>query len=339
MHTKLQDLPPKWARFCLDIQSFIEDLTGEGIKGRKFLVAFSGGPDSLALLRVMDFIKARSGISIAAVHLNHMLRDEADTEKDFVLKVCTGLGISLKMGKSNVKSFARATNTGIEEAARIIRYNFVRAVAARQRADYILTGHHLNDLAEDVLMRMVRGTGWPGLSGMTGYDRDRKLVRPLLLTPKKTILDFLGAVGQEYMIDKSNEDKSFSRNKVRLELVPLLEEINPGFLKSVANLWKLGRIDGEHWESTLKAIPGISGDGARYLSRKTLEHLSRATRLRLYKKILDELGPGQGLFDNLMELDELWQQGTGNKMIRFPGEKFGKIIKKGIMFGTSKNMT
>lgn len=333
---KLQDLPPRWARFCLEIQLFMEELLGKSIKGGKFLLAFSGGPDSLALLRVLGFIRPRAGIDVSAVHLNHMLRTEADDEKDFVLKICAGLGVPVIHGKSDVSSFARIRNIGIEEAARIIRYRFAGSAAARQKADYILTGHHLNDLAEDVLMRLARGAGWPGLSGMTGFDPERKLVRPFLLTPKKTILDFLAAINQEYMVDKSNADKSFLRNKVRLRIVPRFEEINPDFLKSVANLWRLGRIDEDHWECILRTTPGTDREEGKYFFPETLEPLSRATRLRLYKNMLDELGPGQALFENLLELDQLWLRGSGNKRVLFPGNKFARILKRGIMFGLNE---
>lgn len=333
MRLKLQNLPPAWARFCLDIQSFTEQLVGESIKGKKLLVAFSGGADSTALLRVMDFIRVRSGITISAVHLNHLLRPGAYAEEEFVRRLCSDLDIRITSGRSNVSAFARIKKTGLEEAARTVRYNFVLALATRQKADYILTGHHLNDLAEDIIMRLGRGTGWPGLSGMPGFDPARKLVRPFLLTPRQKILDFLSILGQEYMCDSSNEDVSFSRNKIRHEAFPVLEKVHPGVMKSFACLWKLGRIDKDYWRGFLKKIPVATHDEGKYVSCGTLESLPRAARLRLYKKVLDELGPGQALFDGLYDLDQLWQQNAGNKTIQFPGNKFGRICKKGVIFG------
>lgn len=333
---KLQDLPPKWARFCLDTQSFIQGLVKESIKGKKFLAAYSGGADSTALIRVLDFLRSRTDIHVFAVHLNHMLRPEADAEQAFARDLCQSLGIPLKCGRSKVSSLARAGKTGIEEAARKARYSFIRAVAARQGADFILTGHHLNDLAEDVLLRMGRGAGWPGISGMPGYDPERKLVRPFLLTPKKTLIEFLNALGQDFMRDQSNRDASFSRNRVRLEVVPLMEEISPGFLNSVAGLWKLGRIDERHWEKKLAGVSRTEKDGHVFVSKESLTGQSKAARLRLYKQILDNLGPGQALSVNLFDLDRLWRQGRGNKTVQFPGNKFGKIIERGILFGTGR---
>lgn len=332
-YKKLQDLPSRWARFCLDIQSFMEELIQEEIHGRKLLVSLSGGPDSSALLRIMKYIRPRTGINIFAVHLNHMLRPGADKEEDFTRKMCAGFAIPLECGKRDVFSFAQTGKMGIEEAARALRYDFIQEAAARLKADYILTGHHLNDLAEDILMRLSRGAVWPGLSGMSAYDPERKLVRPLLLTPRKTILEFLDAIGQEYMLDESNEDKSFLRNRIRLDLVPVFEEINPGFLSSAANLWKLGRIDEDHFKSILMAVPITDRKQGKHVSFEALKSLSKAIRLRLYKKLLDDLGPGQVLFDNLHELDRLWQEGKGGKIVQFPGDKFGMVDHKGILFG------
>lgn len=333
MRLKLQNLPPAWARFCLDVQSFTERLLGESIKDKKLLIAFSGGADSTALLRVMDLIRVRTRISISAVHLNHMLRSGAHAEQEFARGLCSDLAIPIICGRSNVSAYARIKKTGLEEAARTVRYNFILALAARQNADYILTGHHLNDLAEDIIMRLGRGTGWPGLSGMAGFDPARKLVRPFLLTPREKILDFLRLLGQDYMCDSSNKDVSFTRNKVRHEVLPVLEGMNPGILKSIAGLWKLGRIDGDYWQGLLKNIPVATRDEGKYVFSSTLESLPRAARLRLYKKVLDELGPGQALFDNLYDLDQLWKKNAGNKTIQFPGNKFGRIFKKGIIFG------
>lgn len=333
MYCKLQDLPPGWARFCVNIQSFMEEMIQKSLKGKKLLLALSGGPDSMGLLRVLDFLRPRAGFFLSSVHLNHMLREESSFEQDFVRKQCSALQISLRAGSSDVPSYSRWKNKGIEESARIIRYRFIKDVAVREGADFILTAHHLNDLAEDLLMRLGRGAGWPGLCGMKGFDPERKLIRPFIITPKKNILDFLDLLNQDYVTDRSNEDLSFTRNKVGLKIVPLMEEINPGFLKSVANLWRLGRLDEQFWEDVLDSINPEQDGSERFFAYEDLCSLSKAGRLRLYKNILGRLGPGQSLASNLWELDKCWESGTGGKMIMFPGNKFAKIENKGIRFG------
>ncbi|WP_035244525.1 tRNA lysidine(34) synthetase TilS [Desulfonatronovibrio hydrogenovorans] len=332
MYSKLQELPPKWARFCLNIQSCMEEMTGQPIKDSHLLIAFSAGPDSMALLRILDFVRQRARIRLSAFHVNHMLRDEARTEQDFAVQECSRLGIPIQWVEVDVRSFAKAEKIGTEEAGRKLRYEHLLKAASRDNADYILTGHQLNDLAEDMVMRLCRGTGWPGLAGMSGFDPKRKLLRPLILTPKQSILDFLDVIDQPYIKDPSNKEMSFLRNRVRHELIPLLENINPGFLKSASGLWKLGKIDTEYWDGQISQVKVVeSGDG-KWLPQESLLSLSQAARLRLYKDVLDRLGPGQVLLGNLLDLDRLWAKGDGNREVGFPGSKIARIVKKGILF-------
>lgn len=332
-YTKLQELPPQWARFCLEHQAFMENLTRQSMQGKKIVLALSGGTDSMALLRILHFLMPRTGMKLSAVHLNHMLRNNALEDEKLAREQCLKLGIDFRAGRSRVSSYARLTKTGIEEAGRILRHRFVFMEAARQGADYVATGHNLNDLGEDILMRLGRGAGWPGLAGMTGYDPGRKLLRPLLLTSRDRISEFLESIGQNWARDESNMDVSFSRNRVRHELVPLMENIYPGFLKSVANLWKLGRMDDAYWAQALEKSAGDALNSKDYYDHRTLSAMNQSMRLRLYKHVLDRKGPGQALFENLMELDQLWRQGRGNKVIRFPGGKFARTVQKGILFG------
>ncbi len=334
MYFRLQELPPGWARFCVNIQSFMEEMIQKSLKGKKLLLALSGGPDSIGLLRVLDFLRPRAGFFLSAVHLNHMLREESSFEQSFVQQQCLSLSIPLHVGNSDVRSYSRWKKKGIEESARIIRYRFIKDVAVKEGVDFILTAHHLNDLAEDVLMRLGRGAGWPGLCGMKGFDPERQLMRPFITTPKKNILDFLDLLNQDYVSDRSNEDLFFTRNKVGLKIVPLMEEINPGFLKSIVSLWRLGRLDEQFWDDALNSICFIQEGSESFFTYEDLSSLSKAGRLRLYKNILDKLGPGQSLASNLWELDKCWESGVGGKMIMFPGNKFAKIEKKGIRFGS-----
>ncbi|MFW5730619.1 MAG: tRNA lysidine(34) synthetase TilS [Desulfonatronovibrionaceae bacterium] len=332
-YSKLQELPPLWARFCLRHQDFMEMLTRQSMQDKKVVLALSGGADSMALLRILHFLIPRTGLKLTAVHLNHMLRDNAQNDEKLAREQCLKLGIDFRAGHSRVASYARLTRTGTEEAARILRYRFLFMEAARRNADYVVTGHNLNDLAEDVLMRLGRGAGWPGLAGMAGYDPGRKLLRPLLLTSREKITDFLENLGQVWSRDESNLDVSFSRNRVRHELVPLMKSIYPGFFRSVANLWKLGRMDEAYWAEVLEHSADKALTGKDYYDHQTLSAMNQAARLRLYKQVLDRKGPGHVLFENLTELDRLWMQGRGGKVIRFPGRKFARIVQRGILFG------
>ncbi len=330
-YEKIQDLPAQWAHFCLGISSFVHKEVGLNLKGKKVLVGFSGGPDSAALVLVMHYLAPGLNLKLAAAYLDHGLRTEAGDDLALVQKTCTELDIELFQGRSKVSKLAGKLRTGIEETARRLRYRYLRGVADRMGADYVLTGHHLNDLAEDILMRLQRGAGWPGLSGMRAYVPERRVLRPFLLTPKDSILGFLEATGQDYVLDATNRDKRFLRNRVRMSLIPEFEEINPGFLGSIANIWRLGRVDADYWEHNLGAA-WKCGQKGKFLAAEVLAGLHQAARLRWYKKVLGSLGPGQALVENIFKLDELWKNKKTGARVQFPGEKEAVIRREGIEF-------
>ncbi len=329
---RLQDLPPEWAHFCLSIHKFVQKETDIALEGRKLLLAFSGGPDSTALLRVFHFLAPGLNVEITAAHVHHGLRPEAEQEWVRVKELCANKNIPLVSCRIDVRSFARRKKKGLEESSRMLRYRFLRSAARKTGAEYILTGHNLNDLAEDIIMRMQRGSGWPALAGMQAYVPELKLLRPLLFTSKRKILEFLNVLGQDYALDSSNLDPAFLRNRIRMIVLPELESINPGFLKNMATLWKLGREDECYWKDVLNRIWQNLPADKDFLPGDVLIDTSRTVRLRLYKKMLDALGPGQALAENIFELDALWVQKKTNTQIQFPGNKVGRITRQGIEF-------
>jgi len=328
---KIQDLPAKWAHFCLGISSFVHKEVGIILKGKKVLAGFSGGPDSAALVRVMHYLAPGLNLKLAAAYLDHGLRAEAGEDLALVQKTCSELNIELFQGRSNVSRLADREKGGIEETARRLRYRYLRGVARRTGADYVLTGHHLNDLAEDMLMRLQRGAGWPGLSGMRAYMPERRVLRPFLLTPRDSIIAFLEAVGQDYVLDATNKDKTFLRNRIRMSLIPEFQAINPGFLGSIASIWRLGRVDADYWEHILEDVRQ-DAQGGYFLPGDLLAGMHQAARLRWYKKMIDCLGPGQALVENVFKLDELWQNRRTGARVQFPGNKEALIRRQGVLF-------
>jgi len=328
---KLQDLPAGWAHFCLGISSFVHKEAGVILKGKKVLAGFSGGPDSAALVRVMHFLAPSLNMKLQAAYLDHGLRREAGKDLALVQETCSELNIELFQGRINVSRLAGRGKGGIEETARRLRYRYLGGVAGKTGADYVLTGHHLNDLAEDLLMRLQRGAGWPGLSGMRAYVPERRVLRPLLLTPRDSIMDFLEAVGQDYVLDDTNKDTAFLRNRIRMSLIPEFQAINPGFLESIANIWRLGRVDANYWEHLLGDVQHYAHE-KNFLPGDVLAGMHKAARMRLYKKILDFLGPGQALVKNVFKLDELWQNKRTGARVQFPGQKEAFVSRDGIEF-------
>lgn len=321
----LQDLPPKWAHFCLHVEKFITDDLGVNLTQKCLITAFSGGVDSTALLLVLHYLSQKNGGRVIAVHLNHNLRNEAADETIWVQMFCDILNIDCVIDSVNIKSLAQSTNVGIEEAGRNARYTLFQKVLANRSADYIAIGHHLDDLCEDVLMRLTRGTGWPGLSGMAGYDSDRNLIRPLLMTPKTTLIEFLTDLGIDWCEDATNSQSEWMRNRIRNTLLPLFMKENPNFQESIARLWKLGKIEENYWDTQ-------TADLTDSLSNEVLNEAHQALRLRLYKGVLDKLSGGQALADSLFKLDKAWQQKRYGSTFQFPGDKIATITATGVVF-------
>lgn len=336
---------------------------GLDLAGQSLLVACSGGADSSALLLCLHYLAPRVGFQICAAHLDHGLRPSSAAEAAACLKLCARLQIKALSERREVAAFAKERGLGLEEAARQCRYDFLREAAASLGCGLVATGHSLNDLAEDQLMRLIRGTGWPGLAGMRALDMERGLVRPLLLSSRKEAEAFLKALGLGWIEDESNKDQNFFRNRVRSRLLPLIIEENPAFLERAAGLWRLGRIDQGWFESALcealakrdasaeddgdagneggaengvrkSASCGADNDdgeeGVRFLPAGKLRALPPALRLRLYKKTLDDLGPGQARLEGLLALEAAFKAKGKPTRHQFPGDKEALVDPGGI---------
>ncbi len=322
----LQDLLPKWAHFCLYVEKFITRELGQELTGKHAVLGFSGGVDSTALLLILHYLSRRHGLRLTAVHLNHQLRPEADDDAQWCMSFCEALGVACVVESRDVGALADSSNIGVEEAGRNARYALYQKVKADTGADYIALGHQLDDLSEDVVMRLIRGTGWPGLSGMTGYDPQRTLIRPLLMIPKSTLVAFVTKIGVVWREDVSNDELNWTRNRVRNELLPLIQKENPNFWQSVSRLWKIGRIEHDYWQS-------MTSSASEMLENDLLETAHQALRLRLYKACLDQLGSGQALADTLFKLDDAWLEKRVGTTFQFPGEKVATITATGVVFG------
>ena len=199
------------------------------------LAAVSGGADSMALLSILHRLSGELGISLAAGHFNHQLRASAQNELEGVRDFAAFLGVPFHSGTDDVRTIVEATGDTIEEAARKARYRFLHRVAGEIHADGIATGHTRDDQAETVLMRILRGTGIRGLAGIP--VKRGKVVRPLLGLTREETVSYCRASGISYVNDPSNEDLRFHRNRIRLELLPLLESTyHPGIRDNLVRL-------------------------------------------------------------------------------------------------------
>jgi tRNA(Ile)-lysidine synthase len=208
------------------------------------LVAVSGGGDSVALLRAMAALKTGGDGRLFAAHLNHRLRPDAEEDEHFVVDLCGRLRVTCAVGHVDAGRLA-AADDGIEAAARAARYRFFEQTAGRLGARFVVTAHTADDQAETILHRIVRGTGIRGLSGMV---RARPLghavlIRPLLGIRRTELIAYLDALQQPYCRDPSNADSRYTRNRIRHQLLPRLQQhFNPEVAES---LLRLGTLAGE----------------------------------------------------------------------------------------------
>lgn len=200
--------------------------------GNRLLVAISGGPDSVATLHALRRIRRHCRFEMAAAHLNHGLRGpESDRDERFVRELCGGLDIQLVVERA-----CGLKPVNLEERARELRYEFLSRTADALKAQFIVLGHHQDDQAETVLLRLLRGTGIAGLAAMAEMGPGR-LMRPLLSLDRAAILTYLAAIGANYVVDSSNLQTGPLRNRVRAGLLPQLAcDYSPGVARHMAEL-------------------------------------------------------------------------------------------------------
>jgi len=216
------------------------------------LIALSGGGDSVALLHILVKICDNLGIAVEAAHLNHSLRDEeSDNDENFCRDLCKDLKIPLTIERLIVGEIYQNQGS-IETAAREARLAFLKRVAVKRNATRIATGHTLDDLAETVLQRIMRGTGPAGLSGILPV-REGIWVRPILCLSREDVRNYLSEKGIEFREDLTNQDTIFFRNRVRHELIPLLKErFSPNIINILGRLAELSRIQEEYLDERIQ---------------------------------------------------------------------------------------
>ena len=197
-------------------------------EGSTVLVGVSGGADSTALLKVLLAL----GFRCIAVHCNFHLRGaESDRDEQFVTDLCRTLGVELITCSYDTTSCARQKGISIEMAARELRYADFERIMQERGASAICIAHHRDDSVETVLLNLTRGTGLRGLTGIK--PRNGNIIRPLLCVSRQEIEDYLKETGQPYITDSTNLETDYTRNKIRLELLPLMRSINPSADSSI----------------------------------------------------------------------------------------------------------
>jgi tRNA(Ile)-lysidine synthase len=234
-------------RPCLLLEHVAEFMAAAGLSKKSGIIAVSGGPDSVALLRLLLELNQSGKIGdLIVAHLNHQLRgEESDADEQFVQNLATAFALPFCQRQVNVAELASQRGDNLENTARQIRYDWLAEIAGAYGAAWVATGHTADDQAETLLHRLLRGTGLQGLGGIPprrelipGIDA----VRPLLTTSRNEVLGYLQDIDQSFCTDSSNIDRGYTRNRIRHELLPILaSDYNPEIVSVLCRLAEQAR--------------------------------------------------------------------------------------------------
>ena len=262
-----------------------QNLIRLGVKrGDKLGVAVSGGVDSMALLHCVCALRKSMGITVAAYHFEHGIRGQASRDDmAFVKAQCDRRGVQCIADSADVPAIAQSTGQSVEAAARRVRYAFLD----KQDAVFIATAHHMDDMAETVLLNLVRGAGLPGLCGIP--EKRGRYIRPMLGMCRQQIEDYAQRNDIAYVCDETNDDTSYARNYIRHEILPRLAEINGGVCANMARTAALLREDEDALAQLAADAGGIAvrEDGV-YIDRAVLAAQPAAVAGRMVRLAISQ---------------------------------------------------
>ncbi|MBZ0314016.1 tRNA lysidine(34) synthetase TilS [Clostridium butyricum] len=235
------------------VMSYIKD--NNLIKsGDKVLVALSGGPDSVCLLNILYNLKAELNIEVGAAHLNHLLRDkDAFEDEEYVKTLCKSLDIPCFVKRVDINKYSKDKKMSSEMAGREARYNFFDDIVKDEGYTKIATAHNANDQAETILFRLMRGSGIEGLCGIK-VRRD-KIIRPILCLSRKEVEEYIEINNLKPRIDKTNFEKIYNRNKIRLDMIPYIKEnFNEDIIQTLNRMSVLLQKDNEFIENSARSF-------------------------------------------------------------------------------------
>ncbi|RQN08596.1 tRNA lysidine(34) synthetase TilS [Clostridium butyricum] len=235
------------------VMSYIKD--NNLIKsGDKVLVALSGGPDSVCLLNILYNLKAELNIEVGAAHLNHLLRDkDAFEDEEYVKTLCKSLDIPCFVKRVDINKYSKDKKMSSEMAGREARYNFFDDIVKDKGYTKIATAHNANDQAETILFRLMRGSGIEGLCGIK-VRRD-KIIRPILCLSRKEVEEYIEINNLKPRIDKTNFEKIYNRNKIRLDMIPYIKEnFNEDIIQTLNRMSVLLQKDNEFIENSARSF-------------------------------------------------------------------------------------
>lgn len=301
----------------------------------KILVAVSGGPDSICLLNILYNLKERLKIELYVAHVNHLIRKEAKSDAEFVKEFCDSKNIEFFYKECDVKEKAQTEKISTEEAGRNARYDFFEEIANKYSINKIAIGHNKNDLAETLIMNILRGTGTQGLKAI--LNKNGKYIRPLLDVDREKIEEYCEKNNLKPRIDLTNFENNYTRNKIRNIVIPYVKkEFNPNIVETLTRLSQIATeeqdfINLEVEKAYKKILLSEESENIKISGKKFVEiHTAIQKRTILY--IINRLFGNTKQIEkkHIEDIIKLINKNIGNKYLT-PNKNLKVSIKKGIV--------
>lgn len=292
-------------------------------KGDTLLIGLSGGPDSVCLTVILDKLKHNFNISLHALYVNHGMRPyESKKEESFCKELCDKLGVTFHTRSVDVSSFASEKKLNIQETARELRYEMLEEIADDINASRIAIGHNADDQAETIFMRLIRGSGRRGLSGILPVRG--MIVRPLIEIERSMIEKFLkDELGQSFLLDSSNLNEDYLRNWLRLNVMNEVKKHNPSIVRDLARTANILREEDNYLEiivtKTLMRLISRKSDNSIELFLSPLETLEKSLLRRVLRRAIDATSGLRGIsFIHVEDIIDLIRNGKSGDRINMP---------------------
>lgn len=290
-------------------------------KNDSIVVGVSGGPDSMTLLSILLKLKEEFNLKIYVAHVNHMLRENAIKDEEYVKEFCKKNNIEIFIKKANISEIAQKEKIGLEEAGRNVRYNFFEEVLKNTESNKIAIAHNLNDKVETIIMNTLRGSGVSGLKGIEA--KRKKYIRPLIEIERYEIEKYCIENKINPRHDESNDENTYTRNKIRNIVIPYIKnEFNPNIIKTLNRLSEIIKEEDEYVQSeTEKIFKEIlltdEKNKIEFDPRKFNEQEKVIQKNLILLAIKKVKGSTQGIEKvNIDDIIKLCNNNIGNKLIR-----------------------
>lgn len=287
----------------------------------KIVLGVSGGPDSLFMLQILNKLKEELKFDIVVAHINHMLREEAESEEEFVKAFCQKIDIEFYSKRIDVEKYANNNKIGLEEAGRKVRYEFFEEIKEKTNSNKIAIAHNKNDKVETIIMHLLRGSGISGLQGIEPI-KEGKIIRPIIEIERGEIERYCEENQLEPCIDKSNFENKYTRNKIRNVVIPYIkQEFNPNIVETITRLSEIITDENQYLvkqtEKTYKEILIEEQENQTKLKLKEFNKLDKVIKNRIILYTIAKLrGSSVGIEKiHIDDIIKLCQNNIGNKYL------------------------